>query len=383
MKDKFIAKRYCSNINTAMGATGDLAKKYKDIINLSIGDPDLNTDIRIVERAFEDAKNGHTHYTFPLGYEDLRLEICKYYKEEYSYDVDLEECFVTTSACHGMWLALEAILDDGDEVIIPEPYFSQYPDQVKLAGGKSVFLETVEEEGFQVNINRLEEKITNRTKAIIINTPGNPTGTCFSKETLENIANIANKYDLLVIADDIYTAFSYSEPFIPITTLEGMKERTISIRSFSKDYCMTGWRIGYIIAPKNLVNVMKYINESNVYTAPAISQRAAFHALRLRKGVQPTIIKEFKERAFYAYKRINEIPYLSVLEPRGSLYLFVNIKKTGLSSEEFCEKLLEKHHILVLPGTAFGQSGEGYVRLALTVGIDKLKEAFDRMGDTL
>ncbi len=229
MKHKFISKRYWNNVSTPMGASGDLAKKYDDIINLSLGDPDLNTDLRIIEEAFNDASNGHTHYTNPLGDEELRLEISKYYKEEFNYDVGLNECLVTTSGCHAMWLILESILDDGDEVIIPEPYFTPYPDQVKLVRGKAVLLETFEEEMFQVNVERLEKCITNRTKAIIINTPSNPTGTCFSKRTLEDIAKVAIKHDLIVIADDIYTAFSYAEPFIPITTLDGMKERTISM----------------------------------------------------------------------------------------------------------------------------------------------------------
>lgn len=379
MKHKFISKRYWNNTSTPMGASGELAKKYDDIINLSLGDPDLNTDLRIIEEAFKDASNGHTHYTSALGDEELRLEIAKYYKKEFNYDLALEECLITTSGCHAMWLILEAILDDGDEVIIPEPYFTPYPDQVKLARGKAVFLETFEEEMFQVNIERLEKCITNRTKAIIINTPSNPTGTCFSKETLEDIAKVAISHDLIVIADDIYTSFSYAEPFIPITTLEGMKERTISIRSFSKDYCMTGWRIGYVIANKEIIQIMKDVNENNVFTAPSISQRAALHALKMREEVQPGIVEEFKNRAFYAYERIKEIPYLSVLKPRGSLYLFVNIKNTGLTSREFCDKLLHEHHILALPGDAFGKSGEGYIRIALTVGVDKLKEAFDRL----
>lgn len=379
MKHKFISKRYWNNISTSMGESVALARRYNDIINLSIGDPDLTTNEIIINSAFEDAKDGHTHYTDTLGDLELRKEICKYYNEMYKYKVNLSECMVTTSGCHAMWLILESILDDGDEVIIPEPYFTPYLQQVELARGKAVFLETFEEEEFQVNIERLEKCITNRTKALIINTPNNPTGTCFSRKTLENIAYIAKKYDLIVIADDIYTAFSYSEPFIPITSLEGMSERTISIRSFSKDYCMTGWRIGYVIAPEFIINIMKDVNENNVFTAPSISQRGALHALRNREEVQESIVGEFKERSYYAYERIREIPYLSVLPPRGSMYMFVNIKKTGLTSKEFCNKLLEKYHILAIPGDAFGKSGEGYVRIALTVGVPKLKEAFDRL----
>lgn len=379
MKHKFISKRYWNNVPTPMGLSGSLAGKFDDIINLSLGDPDLNTHNKIIEKAFQDALNGHTHYTSPLGYEELREEILKHYKEDFSYEITLDECFVTTSGCHAMWLILESVLDDGDEVIIPEPYFTPYPDQVLLARGKPVFLKTSEDDEFRINIDKLEACITNRTKAIIINTPNNPTGVCFSKSTLKNIAKIAIKYDLLVIADDIYTAFSYAEPFIPITTLDGMKERTLSIRSFSKDYCMTGWRIGYVIGPAKILGIMKDINENNVFTAPSPSQRGAIAALKLRHEIQPPIIEEFKKRAYYAYERIQKISYLSCLKPSGSLYIFVNIKKTGLTSREFCDKLLEKYHILAIPGDAFGESGEGYIRIALTLGIDKLKEAFDRL----
>lgn len=198
----------------------------------------------------------------------------------------------------------------------------------------------------------MEGLITNRTKAIIINTPNNPTGTCFSKKTLASIAEIAVKHDLIVIADDIYTLFSYAEPFIPITTIDGMKERTITIGSFSKDYAMTGWRIGFILAPDFVVRAIKDINENNVFTAPSVSQRAALHALRHREEIQPEIVEEYRKRIMYAYNRINGIRNMSVLYPKGSLYLFINIKRTGLSSEAVAERLLEEAHILVLPGNA-------------------------------
>ncbi|AKA69481.1 pyridoxal phosphate-dependent aminotransferase [Clostridium scatologenes] len=379
MKSKFLSKRYWNDITTPMGESNDFLKKFNDIIDFSLGDPDLTTDERIINAAFEDAKNGYTHYTDFYGDMELRKEICKYYKDEYAYPVNTEDCMVTTSGCHAMWLVLEAILDDGDEVIIPGPYFTPYPQQVKLARGIPVVLETKEEEEFQINAERLEKLITNRTKAIIINTPNNPTGTCFSLKTLESIAAIAKKYDLLIIADDIYTLFSYSEPFIPIMTLKDMRERTISINSFSKNYVMTGWRIGYVIAPSYIINTIKDINENNVFTAPSISQRAALYALKNRKEIQPEIVRSYKERILYAYERITEISNMSVLYPRGSIYLFVNIKETGLSSDEVAKRLLEEAHVLVLPGNAFGKCGEGYIRLAMTMGIDKMNTAFNRI----
>jgi aspartate/methionine/tyrosine aminotransferase len=379
MKHRFISKRYWNDISTPMGESGDLARKYDDLINFSLGDPDLTTDERIIDAAFNDARNGHTHYTDFLGDMELREEICRYYKDVYSYPVKLEECMITTSGCHAMWLVLEAILDDGDEVIIHEPYFTPYPQQIELTRGKAVMLETYEEDGFEVDTERLRGLITNRTKAIIINTPNNPTGTCFSRETLESIASVAVDHDLIIIADDIYTAFSYAEPFIPITTLEAMRERTITIGSFSKDYCMTGWRIGYVLAPTFIIDTMKDVNENNVFTAPSVSQRAALHALKMREEIQPPMVNEYKKRTFYAYERIKDIPNMSVLPPRGSLYLFINIKDTGLSSGEVADKILREAHVLVLPGNAFGACGEGYIRIAVTVGLNKLEEAFDRI----
>lgn len=379
MKHRFISKRYWNTQFTPMGKSEDRIRRYNDIINFSLGDPDLTTDQRIIDKAFEDASMGHTHYTEAQGYAELRHEISAFHKSQYGEEVALEECMVTTSGCHAMWLVLEAILDDGDEVIIHEPYFTPYPQQIKLARGIPVMLKTTEEEDFQTNPERLEGLITNRTKAIMINTPSNPTGTCFSRSTLEAIAAIAIKHDLIVIADDIYTLFSYSEPFVPIAVLPGMKERTITIRSFSKDYSMTGWRIGYILASDFIIKIIRAINENNVFTAPSISQRAALHALRIRNELQPVIAEEYKKRIFYAYERIQKLRNMSVRYPKGSIYLFVNIKKTGLTSQQVADRLLTEAHVVVLPGDAFGASGEGYLRLAMTVSVEKMAEAFDRM----
>lgn len=379
MKHKFLSKRYWNSISTPMGESGELSNKFDDIIDLSLGDPDFTTDDRIINAAFQDALNGHTHYTDFFGDMELRKEICKFYEEEYSSNVKTEECIITTSGCHAMWLALEAILDDGDEVIIHEPYFTPYPQQIKLARGIPVYLQTYEDEDYQINAQRLEKLISNRTKAIIINTPNNPTGTCFSYETLQSIADIAIKHDLVVISDDIYTIFSYNEPFVPITTIEGMRERTITIGSFSKNYAMTGWRIGYIIAPPYIVNTVKDINENNVFTAPSISQRAAIYAIKNRNEIQPAILEEYKKRIYYAYDRIANIHNMSVKVPMGSIYLFVNIKASKLSSQEVADKLFNEAHVLVLPGSAFGKCGEGYIRLAMTCGIDKINEAFNRI----
>ena len=380
MKHKFIAKRYWKDQSTAMGQSDVLAKSFDDVINLSLGDPDLTTHGLIIEKAFEDAKAGHTKYTDFRGDPELRSEICKFYKEEYGMDVADEEVFVSASACLGMYLALEAIVDDGDEVILQAPYFTPYPQQVELARGIPVELPTYEEEDFQINIERLESLITERTKALVINSPSNPTGNCLTVETMEKIAAIAEKYDLIVISDDIYTSFSYQNPFVPFASLPGMKERTIILNSFSKNFTMTGWRVGNIIAPDYIIRTMQQITQHVVFTAPSISQRAAIYALRNRDTVQPEMVAEYKKRMFFAAEKINEVPKMSVIyPPKGSFYLFINIKKSGLTSEEAADVILRKAHVLMLPGNAFGNCGEGYLRIACTVGVDKLGEAIDRI----
>lgn len=380
LKHKFIAKRYWKDQSTAMGQSDVMAKSFDDVINLSLGDPDLITDDIIIEGAFKDAKAGHTKYTDFRGDPELREEICKFYKDEYGMDVKDEEVFVCASGCLAMYLVLEAILDDGDEVIMQAPYFTPYPQQVELARGIPVELPTYEEEDFQIDTGRLESLINERTKAIIINSPSNPTGNCLTVETMEKIAAIAKKHDLIVISDDIYTSFSYQNPFVPIASLAGMKERTIVINSFSKNFTMTGWRVGNIIAPDYIIQIVQQINENVVFTAPSISQRAAIYALRNRDVIQPPMIEEYRKRMFYAAERINEIPKLSVIyPPKGSFYLFMNVKDSGLTSVEACDLILKEAHVLMLPGNAFGNCGEGYVRIACTVNVDTLKEAFDRI----
>lgn len=379
MKKILTTKRHIMLNTTAMGESNDLSKLYDDVIDLSLGDTDLNTPEPIVTRAFNDALTGHTHYTDFLGDNELREEIIKFYKNRYNVDVGLEEIMVTTSGCHGMWLVLESILEDGDEVIIHEPYFTPYPYQIMLTRGKPIRLPTYEEEDFEVSPERLEKLITKKTKAVIINAPNNPTGTCFQVRTLKEILNLALKYNFYIIADDVYTTFSFNSTFVPMASFDQGKDRIITINSFSKNYAMTGWRIGNVIAPSNIIQVMKNINENNVFTAPSVSQRAAFHALRLHDTVNPPIVKETKKRLDYAYGRLSKLSKISCSAPKGAMYLFPNIKNTGCTSQEFCRRLLEDAHVLALPGNAFGDSGEGYVRLAMSVGIPKLKEAFDRI----
>lgn len=380
MKNSLISKKYWKDQTTAMAKVDLIAKQFDDIINLSLGDPDINTPDIIIENSFKDAFAGHTKYTDFRGDPELREEVRKFYKEDYGMDVAEDEVFIAASASLGMFLALTAILDPQDEVILQAPFFTPYPNQVKLAGGIPIQLPTYEEEDFQINIDRLRSLITERTKALVINSPSNPTGNCLSVETMEQIADIANEFDLVVISDEIYTSFSFQRPFVPFASIKDMKKRTITLNTFSKNFMMTGWRIGNVIAPNFIIDAITQVNDNVLFTAPSVSQRAAIYALRNRKEVQPPMIEEYKKRMYYAAERINKIPNMSVLyPPKGSFYLFINIKDTGLSSDEVVEKMLTEAHVLALQGNAFGDCGEGYVRIACTVGVDKLGEAFDRL----
>lgn len=380
MSERFVSSRYRGVPATAMSAWADKVGMYEDVINFSLGDPDLTTDVRIIDAAAADARAGHTHYTDPMGDPELREQIHRVYLEDHGYDIPGDRLIVTTSACHGMWLVLESILDDGDEVILLPPYFTPYPHQVRLARGVPVDVDTYESDGFQVRPEALEAAITERTRAIVLNTPSNPTGACLSRETALQIAKIAEEHDLIVIADEIYTAFSYAEPFEPFLTIPGMAERTLTLNSMSKDYTMTGWRIGWVIGPPEVITTMKDVNENNVFSTPSVSQRAAMHALRLRHEIVPPIRELYRARLMRAWERACATPNMSCIEPGGGIYLWVNITATGLTSAQVSDAILEEAHVVVLQGDGFGATGEGYIRLAMTVDEDRIDEAFERIG---
>lgn len=381
MKHKFLAKRHWNSGPTILEEFSSKSKKYSDIINLTLGDPDFTTSDIIMKPAFEDAEKGHTHYTNFFGDEELREEICNYYKEEFDLDVKQEEVIVCSGASHALCSAFESILDDGDEVIIHSPYYAPYPEMIRLSRGVPVALETFEEEGFQINFERLESIITNRTRAIMLNTPNNPTGARFSEETIAKIVEIVKKHDMLLIADDIYGlyVFDTDKKQVPIMALDGMRERTITVCSASKDYAMTGWRVGYAVAPDYIIKTMQTVSENNIFTANSVSQRAYLYALRNRKAIQEEMYEIFRERVFKVYDRVCRIKNMKTLKPQGTFYMFINIKETGLSSMEVANKILEEAHVLVLPAHTFGPSGEGYIRIACTVDVDKIDEAFDRI----
>lgn len=286
------------------GITEQIQCQYDDLIDFRIGDPDLTTSTRIIEQAARDACNGYTHYMGSFGDPELINELVEFFESEYDQDYTPDHFMITASGSHAMWLAMQVTLNPGDEVIITNPCFDSYPLQIEDAGGKAVRLKQKPENGWQIVPEELEQLITPKTRGIVLNTPNNPCAVSCSDELLKAIADIAERHDLLVYADDIYTIFSYVRPFTPIAALPGMKERTITVRSFSKDYVMTGWRLGFIQAVPEVIQAAGALNGHIVYSAPSVSQRAAVAALRLRHELQPMIQQEFQKRAECALKQM-------------------------------------------------------------------------------
>ena len=374
----FIAKRFETRPAGLTLDTEALAR-YSDVIDLSIGDTDFTTDRRIIDAAYADALSGYTHYGDPQGDPELVDAVIRVWKEDFGQEIPREEVLVTTSSSIGMAQALLGVLNPGDEVIVFAPYFASYSQQIELAGGAVVEVPTYEENGYRPDEQALRRAITPRTRAMIINTPCNPTGAAYGRETLEMLAGVAKEFDLLVLADEIYTRYLYDGEFIPMRTLPGMKDRTVTLNSFSKNFLMTGWRVGYIVAHPELIAVFQHVNEGLTYVAPSISQRAALKALSLRNEIAEEYITKYRDRVYYVADRIEQMPYLSILRPRGTFYAFPGIAKTGMEDGTFCNFLLEKAHLLVAPGHVFGRAGEKHFRIACTVSDAKLAEAMDRL----
>lgn len=377
MLDNLIARQFQVPKQNILMEIATLAKATPNLIDLSIGDPDITTDEKIINAAMSAAKAGHTHYTAADGSEDFLQAIANFYQTEYNLTFKTNEIRGTIGALHGMYLVMLAMLNPGDEVIIHEPFFSPYKEQVELAGGTPVIIPTYEENGFELALADLEAAFTPKTKALILNTPNNPTGAVFSDETLVGIAELAKKHDFYILADEVYEAFTFNEKFTPMASLA--PNQTITFSSFSKTFAMTGWRLGYLHAPEKLNQVLKQLNESITYSAPSISQQAGIYALTNYHEFADQNRDLFKKRLDYIAERVAKIPFLSLNPIKGSLYTFINISRTGLDSVAFTEKLVKETQVLVIPGEAFGESGKKYIRLAATQDLTQLKEAFDRI----
>lgn len=374
---KFIREKY-RDVEESIYAV-DYSEIYDDFINFGVGDPDLATDETIIKEAYDSQMAGHTHYADPQGYIGLRKAIADFYKEDFGVTCDPDEVMITMSGTEGMFLILQAILEEGDEVIVPSPYFSVYPDQVDMAGGKTVFYDTKFENDFDIIPSELEKLINKKTKAIIINTPNNPTGAVYSDETLKEIYDLAVKHDILVICDDIYTIYSYESAFTPMIKWDKNFDRVISISSMSKDYVMTGWRLGAIVAHKDLIKSMTSIHTNTVYAVPTICQYAGVVGIENRKRICPLLAEEYKERMYLAYDRLKKLNHVEVMRPKGTFYIFPKISVPGMTTDEVVKEILEKAHVNLIDGKAFGSAGDGFIRIAVTVNKDKINEAFDRI----
>ncbi|MEK4028364.1 aminotransferase [Pseudobacillus sp. FSL P4-0506] len=375
----YIAKSVESMRPSGIRKFFDLAAGMEGVISLGVGEPDFVTSWSAREAAILSLERGLTSYTANAGLLELREEIAKYVSSRFyvPYDTE-EEIILTVGASQALDLALRAILDPGDEVVIVEPCFVSYSPLVELAGGKTVTVETTSEQQFKLQAAALEEAITPRTKALLLCSPNNPTGAQLDKEDLEAIATIVKKHDLLVIADEIYAELAYDVPHTSIASLEGMRERTILINGFSKGFAMTGWRLGFICAPAELAAAMLKIHQYAMMCASTPAQYAALEALKAGMNDVEEMKKDYRRRRNYIVQSFNEMG-LDCHTPGGAFYVFPSIQSTGLTSEEFAEELLKKEKVAVVPGSVFGNSGEGFIRCSYASSMEQLQEAVRRI----
>lgn len=356
----------------------DIANKIEDCISLGVGEPDFETPWHITEEGIYSLEQGRTFYTSNQGLNELREEISKWNKRKYHLNYSKEETLVTVGASEAIDIALRACINPGDEVIVLEPSYVSYEPDVILSGGTVKKINLKNENNFRLTSEELESAITDKTKILIINYPNNPTGAIMSKSDLEKIAKVIIKHDLLVISDEIYSELTYTGNHYSIGALPYMKERTIVINGFSKAFSMTGWRLGYMMGPLHIMEQIKKIHQFIVMSAPTISQYAGIEALRNGDNDILKMKKEYDKRRKYLLKEFKRLD-LPVFEPKGAFYIFPNISKYKMTSEEFATDLLNKEHVVVVPGTAFGESGEGFIRISYAYSLDALKEAIKRI----
>lgn len=359
----------------------NMAKAYDDVIDFTLGDPDVPTHQKIKDAGCKAIQDSKTRYSQNAGLLELRNVISDYYirKEGFEYD-PISEIMVTVGAMEGLYLALLSITNPGDEYIIPAPYYVNYGQMVHMCGGSPVIVDKPAEEPLTFRIEDIEAAITPKTKAIIINTPSNPSGKIIPWNKIEKLAELAKKHDLYVISDEVYKCLIYGEnKFKSIVSIEGMRERTILTNSLSKEFCMTGWRIGYVLANKEIVANMTKLQENVCACAPLPSQYAAIEALNSKEDYSANMKSIFSERRDALVSGINSIKGLSCTPPDATFYLMVDISKTGLKSFDFACKLLESVHVAVVPGVTYGQSCDNYVRIAFTKNVDVIKQGVERI----
>ena len=362
----------------------DIANTMEDVISLGVGEPDFRTPWQIRSAGIRSLEGGATRYTSNRGLEALRDEISAYVKRKYSVEYDAaSEILVTVGGSEAIDAAVRAIVAPGDEVIIPQPSYVCYEPIVRLAGGVPVIINTKSENDFKLTRGELKEKITPKTKAIILPYPSNPTGAIMEKKDLEAIAEVLRETNIIVISDEIYAELTFGENrHVSIASIDGMKERTVLINGFSKTFSMTGWRLGYACGPEPILKEITKIHQYAIMCAPTTSQYAAIEALRSCDDAVASMLEEYDARRKIIVKGFNDLG-LECREPKGAFYAFPSIKSTGLTSEEFCQRLLYSKKVALVPGDAFGKSGEGHVRASYCYSLSHIKEALTRIGEFL
>jgi len=357
----------------------DLVLGMKDVISLGVGEPDFVTPWNVREAAIYSLEEGYTSYTSNKGLFELRQDISRQLKIKRSLDYDPEnEILITVGVSEAFDLALRAIMNKGDKILIPEPYYVSYGPLVTLAGGRPVFIKTDPDKGFKITAEDILKHCDGNTKGIILNYPNNPTGASYTKKELTAISKAVLKRDLIMISDEIYGDLTYDFAHTPFPTLPKMRERTVYLNGFSKSYAMTGWRIGYVCAPEKLVSLMTKIHQYTMLCAPIMSQMAAREALKNGERSTQEMKREYRRRRELVISGLNDIG-LTCHKPEGAFYAFPSIKTSGLSSMDFAKELLKKERVALVPGTAFGPSGEGYVRISYASSLSNIKEALVRI----
>ena len=359
----------------------DIAVTMEDVISLGIGEPDFVTPDFIIEAGMASMRAGHTHYTSNNGTIELRTAVAKHLQRLYGVEYDPAlELLITVGVSEAMYLALTAILNPGDEVIVPQPCFVSYAAEVSLAGGTPVPIATRVENNFQVTATEVEAAITRHTKALLIGYPNNPTGAVLERSTLEAIARVAEKHDILVISDEIYDRLVYNIEHVCFAALPGMWERTILLGGFSKAYAMTGWRLGYTAAPSEILSAMRKIHQYTVMSAPTMAQEAGILALEQGEEAVEEMRQMYDRRRRLIVDGLNSIG-LKCFEPRGAFYAFPSVRGSGMDDAEFAERLLQEARVAVIPGRAFGIGGAGYVRCSYATAYEKIEQALERIAN--
>ncbi|MCC2126518.1 pyridoxal phosphate-dependent aminotransferase [Hominiventricola filiformis] len=351
----------------------------KDVISLGVGEPDFDTPWHVRDEGIYSLEKGRTFYTSNSGLKELREEICNYLDRRYQVSYDWHhETIVTVGGSEGIDIAMRAMLDPGDEVLIPQPSYVSYEPCAILAGGKPVIIELKAENEFRLTPEELLEHITDKTKILVLPYPNNPTGAIMERADLEKIAEIVMEKDIFVLSDEIYSELSYKGDHVTIASIPGMKERTILINGFSKAYAMTGWRLGYACGPREIIEQMTKIHQFAIMCAPTTSQYAAVEAMRNGDADVATMREAYDQRRRYLVNAFKEMG-LECFEPYGAFYIFPCIKEFGMTSEEFAERFLKEEKVAVVPGTAFGDSGEGFLRISYAYSLQNLKAALARL----